>query len=119
MINKTFLNKIKEILSNEKQILVSKTKIDSEIQSIDLDGDEIDEIQGAILIEMQNKIAVRYAEKIFQIDNALKRIKDLTYGICEDCEENIPEKRLTANPYFLTCIGCAEDRELQEKLKRM
>lgn len=67
---------------------------------------------------MQNRIATRHAEKIYQIDSALNRIKDLTYGICEDCAENIPEKRLTANPYFLTCVGCAEDRELQEKHRR-
>jgi DnaK suppressor protein len=118
MLNKTFLKKVSEKLVNERKNLLSKTQIDQDIESIDLDGDETDEIQGAMLIEMQNRIATRHAEKIARIDNAILRIKELTYGICEDCTENIPEKRLEANPYFLTCISCAEDRELQEKHKR-
>jgi DnaK suppressor protein len=118
MLSKSFIKKIKETLIQEKQELLSKTKIDSDIESVDLDGDEIDEIQGALLIEMHNKITSRYAEKISQINDALQRIEDLTYGICNDCDENIPEKRLTTNPYFLTCVSCAEDREVVLKQRR-
>jgi DnaK suppressor protein len=118
MLSKSFIKKIKEILVQERKELLSKTKIDSDIESIDLDGDETDEIQGAMLIEMQNKIATRHAEKVSQIDDALQRIEDSVYGICDDCEGNIPEKRLSANPYFLTCVSCAEDREMELKHRR-
>jgi len=118
MLSKSFIKKIKETLIKERKGLLSKTQVDSDIESVDLDGDETDEIQGAMLIEMQNRIASRHAEKISQIDNALQRIEDSSYGICDDCEGDIPEKRLTANPYFLTCVSCAEDRELELKQKR-
>jgi DnaK suppressor protein len=121
MLNKNFIKKIKEKLVEEKNELIAKAKnqMDSDIESIDLDGDETDEIQGAILINIQNKIVTRHLEKISKINEALKRIDDSKYGFCEDCEDNIPEKRLTSNPYFVLCVSCAEDREIENKQKRM
>lgn len=118
MLNKTFIKKIKENLLNERKELLSKTKVNPDIESVDLDGDETDEIQGAMLIEMHNRIATRHAEKVSRIDDALQRITNKTYGICDDCTLVIPEKRLTANPYVLTCVSCAEDREIELKRRR-
>ncbi len=43
-----------------------------------------------------------------QIDHALLRIKDGSYGICEKCGEPISEKRLEAIPYTSLCIKCAD-----------
>jgi DnaK suppressor protein len=42
------------------------------------------------------------------IDNALRKIKDGSYGFCDVCGEPIPEPRLKALPYATTCIQCAE-----------
>jgi DnaK suppressor protein len=47
------------------------------------------------------------------IDNALDKIKNGTYGICEECEEKISEKRLEANPVARYCITCK--RMMEEK----
>ena len=49
------------------------------------------------------------------IDNALRKIDDREYGICEECTKMIPLKRLTAMPYARLCIKC---QELEEKNKR-
>jgi DnaK suppressor protein len=46
-------------------------------------------------------------------DNALDKIANKTYGICEECEENISEKRLEANPVARYCITCK--RIIEEK----
>lgn len=43
-----------------------------------------------------------------QIDNALLRISEGTYGVCVRCGEPIDEKRLAAVPYTTLCIKCAE-----------
>ncbi len=43
-----------------------------------------------------------------QIDHALLRIKDSSYGVCEKCGEPISEKRLEAIPYTSLCIKCAD-----------
>jgi DnaK suppressor protein len=47
------------------------------------------------------------------IDNALDKIKTGAYGICEECEEKISEKRLEANPVARYCITCK--RMMEEK----
>lgn len=117
MLNKSFMKKMKESLLLQKQELLAKSTLVQE-QDIDTDGDEIDEIQGNMLIELNNKLNSRNNVKLIQIDDALSRLDNNTYGICEDCEEGIPEKRLLANPYFLICVSCAEDREAEEKQRK-
>ncbi len=45
-----------------------------------------------------------------EIENALLRIKDGTYGTCENCGKQITKKRLEAIPYTNICIDCANAR---------
>jgi RNA polymerase-binding protein DksA len=45
------------------------------------------------------------------IDAALKRIDDGTYGICTNCSQEIPEERLEARPWATLCIDCQRERE--------
>lgn len=45
------------------------------------------------------------------VDNALKRIEQGTYGLCEDCESLIPSARLTVLPHARYCIACQSKRE--------
>lgn len=42
-----------------------------------------------------------------QIEAALERIEDGTYGECEECGGRIPKKRLDAIPYASMCVKCA------------
>ena len=46
-----------------------------------------------------------------QIDEALERIEDGSFGQCEECGVKIPEPRLEALPYAALCIQCASRRE--------
>ena len=46
-----------------------------------------------------------------QIDGALKRIEDGSYGLCEECGLKIPASRLAALPYAAQCVRCASQRE--------
>jgi RNA polymerase-binding protein DksA len=45
------------------------------------------------------------------IDAALARIEDGTYGICANCRRPIPEERLEARPWATLCIDCQRERE--------
>lgn len=108
-MNKKNLEKIKSMLILERDKLI-KTYQDKS-HDIDDEGDEIDEIQANLINSINNHLSARDANKIKQIDAALKKIEDKTFGVCEDCEDEIPEKRLMINPCFSTCVGCAEDRE--------
>lgn len=114
-MNKTFLTKVKNLLLAEKNEILKQAG--QEI-SVDTEGDETDVIQGNMLIELTNQLNTRNAAKLAQIEAALRRIIDATYGICQDCGETIPEKRLLHNPHFQTCVSCAEDREAEEKQRK-
>jgi DnaK suppressor protein len=46
-----------------------------------------------------------------QIDGALKRIEEGSFGLCEECGKRIPEPRLEAIPYAALCVQCASQQE--------
>ena len=46
-----------------------------------------------------------------EIDAALERIEEATYGICTNCAKPIPEERLEARPWATLCIDCKRERE--------
>ncbi len=60
--------------------------------------------------ERENKL-------IFKIKEALERIENGTYGICDICGEAISETRLKARPVTTVCISCKQNQENQEKLR--
>lgn len=115
MTTRKFLATIKERLLAEQQERLQRV---NQPVDIDMDGDETDEVQGHIQIELQNSFITLNRNKLSLISDALDRITNCTYGVCKDCGEEIPEKRLLANPYYLTCVGCAEEREAEEKQRR-
>lgn len=115
MLNKVFLSKMKEQLLAQKKEILAQTQQE---RDIDMEGDETDAIQGNMLAEMNNRLTSRASSKLKQIDDALAKIDKKTYGLCQDCDEAIPEKRLLLNPHFLTCVSCAEERETEEKQRK-
>jgi RNA polymerase-binding transcription factor DksA len=46
-------------------------------------------------------------ERIAEVDDALRRVDDGTYGVCESCGRPIAEERLAARPFARRCIACA------------
>jgi DnaK suppressor protein len=48
-----------------------------------------------------------------EIDAALTRIENGTYGTCTNCGKQIPEERLEALPWATLCIDCQRDQELR------
>jgi len=111
MLSKFFISQTKEKLKKEREEILARIHH----HDIDMDGDETDEIQGNMIVEMQNQLHLREQQKLIQIADSLQRIEKNEYGLCEDCEEEISEKRLAFNPHFVTCIICAEARELERR----
>ncbi len=50
-------------------------------------------------------------DTLAQIDLALSRIEEGSYGTCESCGATIPKPRLQAIPYAMRCVGCARKQE--------
>lgn len=53
----------------------------------------------------------REREKVHSIDEALLRIAEGEYGICEECDEEIPMGRLKVLPFTRHCVKCKSDLE--------
>ena len=49
-----------------------------------------------------------------QVDNALSRIADHSYGVCASCGDSLNLKRLQAVPWATLCIDCQEKQELEQ-----
>ena len=60
----------------------------------------------------------REREKMHAIDEALERIKDKTYGICESCEGEIHLGRLKVLPFTRLCVKCQEENEKESKRQK-
>ncbi|MCX5850310.1 MAG: RNA polymerase-binding protein DksA [Deltaproteobacteria bacterium] len=63
------------------------------------------------------RIRDRERKLIMKMQEAIKRIDDGVFGICEVCGGPISEKRLIARPVTTLCIDCKTKQEKQEKLK--
>ncbi|MDK9709473.1 MAG: RNA polymerase-binding protein DksA [Desulforhopalus sp.] len=61
------------------------------------------------------RIRDRERKLVTKIDEAITRIDDGSYGICEDCGEEIGLKRLEARPVTTLCIDCKTLQETREK----
>lgn len=51
-------------------------------------------------------------ESVRNIDTALEKIEDGTFGICESCGKKINKERLKAVPYATLCIDCKREEEI-------
>jgi DnaK suppressor protein len=75
-----------------------------------------DEDEQALSEMMQTLASQRnrqQAERVAQIDRALKRLRNEPdeFGLCEDCEEEIGDKRLSLMPFATLCLECQAKRD--------
>ncbi|MBY0413415.1 MAG: TraR/DksA family transcriptional regulator [Bdellovibrionales bacterium] len=77
-------------------------------------GDEVDLSQEDRQRALDLKLLGRQTFMLKKIDNALFKIKNGTFGICEECEGEIEINRLRARPVANQCIACKEEAERGE-----
>lgn len=63
------------------------------------------------------RIRDRERKLIGKIKDALERVENGSYGICESCGEEISEERLMARPVTTLCIDCKKRQEDEERIK--
>jgi len=64
------------------------------------------------------RIRDRERKLLAKIEAAIERIDEGTYGICDECGDDISEKRLEARPVTTLCIECKTRQEHQEKAQK-
>jgi len=82
-------------------------------------GDKSPDFTEEASLETDSSFAFRIKEResglIRKIKDALMRLEDGTFGICEECGGEISEKRLKARPIAALCIECKKKQEDEEK----
>jgi DnaK suppressor protein len=56
-------------------------------------------------------LEARERQELDELEQTLERLEYGTFGLCEDCEEQIPLRRLRAVPTTLDCVTCQAKRE--------
>lgn len=64
---------------------------------------------------LQAAQATRHRAQLNAVEEALGKMDHGTYGICEDCEGEIPLGRLNIMPFALRCVECQERHELMSQ----
>ena len=108
---KRLLDWRKEIIeSNSKNLYFSE--VDHEISSPDI----VDQASSQTEKTVEMRTLNRQKKLLSKIDKAITRIKDNTYGFCEDTGEPIGIKRLIARPIATLSIEAQEKHEKKEKV---
>jgi|SRR6185312_7484440 DnaK suppressor protein len=118
---KEFLKQAAEMLEEMKRQLMKEMqgRVKEETEGVkdegrdtyDLASDERDREINFILND-------REREKLVAIDDALQRISEKIYGICESCEGEIQLGRLKVLPFTRLCVRCQEENEKEAKRQK-
>ena len=100
-----------EIIKSNSQALYSSNLVDN-VSSPDI----VDQASSYTEKNVEMRTINRQIKLISKIDAALKRLKDETYGFCEDTGEPIGLKRLIARPIATLSIAAQEKHEREEKI---
>jgi DnaK suppressor protein len=101
------LNEFRRLLEEKKNELLAGGSDREEIL-IENAAEEFDRLQQQLNREVAIRNLDRESKLLKEVQAALNRIEEGTYGICLRCEEEIPEKRLHALPWAAYCVPCQE-----------
>lgn len=116
-LQKVLLKKRNEVVQGLEQQLGRKLsyepgqKMDSGMDNADLSTMDMNEVVDYSLLEMKY-------EQYKDIADAFRRLEDDTYGLCEECGEEIDIKRLEVNPLARYCIACKTLKEDMERIQK-
>ena len=101
--------KMRELISEAQETIVDMTDVKENLP------DPSDSASFEVNRNFLLRIRDRERKLIMKIREALNRIEDGSFGICELCGEQISEKRLIARPVTTQCIECKTEMEYEEQ----
>ncbi len=115
-LNKKQIDELKGLLLKERdEILKGIRKGNSSEAS--MGGDLVDQSTDLSEREMELELAEHDRERLLEIEDALHRMTDQTYGICLESGEEIPFERLKAVPTAKYTVRCQEILERRRHLQ--
>ena len=99
-------------LKRELDAVAARLRAVAEVpMAASLAGDFLDIAQSVQNQELAGLNAQRLSERARRLRIALSRVSDGQYGICVECGDSIPSKRLVAVPDATTCLACQQRLE--------
>lgn len=102
--------KHREILIERKNAMMG-TRPNREAIAVERLADVIDDVQLTNERELTLSTINMHWSTLRAIDEALQRIDEGTFGVCEECEGPIQQKRLLAVPWAAMCLDCQEAKD--------
>ena len=102
------LKDVKQRLLDERILLIEKLKGND--LSVD-DSETPDPVDLAVRNYSKNvmlAVSENESRQLALVDEALLRVEDDEYGVCQNCEKDINQKRLAAIPWARYCLSCQE-----------
>jgi DnaK suppressor protein len=116
-MKKKDLEYFKEFLSERLEELLSQA--DSTVSGMTAQKENFPDPTDRASLEAERNFMLRIRDRehklIYKIKQALDRIENDTFGVCDSCGEDISIKRLKARPVTTQCIDCKTKEEAQEK----
>jgi DnaK suppressor protein len=117
-VRKRELEKFKKILTGEKKRILENALRMAD-RNVTIDSDDVPDIVDLATSDLSLNVNVEIKERerqlMSKIDNALSKIADGSFGVCEECGDVIGTARLQVRPVTTLCIKCKEEQEEQEK----
>jgi DnaK suppressor protein len=107
---------IKKMLNEMRDELIEEIASNRKVETDDLKdeiGDLYDLADNERDRQLSHILGDRNRKKLVEIDEALERIEDKTYGICEECGKRITSNRLKIMPFARLCVPCKSELEKQ------
>jgi DnaK suppressor protein len=110
---------IENLLAARRRILTDvsqKIRSESDTSKFEI-GDIYDRASSERERELSLILGDRGREKLAEIEDALERVNDKSYWVCEECGEPIGEHRLRALPFTRVCVDCKSRSEREELVR--
>jgi DnaK suppressor protein len=107
------MNRYKALLIAKRQEMLGSSRQREDIWIVE-SSDVIETVQLANAREFAISILERESKNLMQVNAALERIDHGEFGICLECEEPIPTKRLAVVPWAAYCLQCQELHDTRE-----
>ncbi|HVK60396.1 MAG TPA: TraR/DksA C4-type zinc finger protein [Bdellovibrionales bacterium] len=117
-MNSNELQMFKDLLLKQRAEILNKADSflnESAIEST-AQGDEGDLAVSELNLSMSLRLQERQTQLLQKIDRALGKIEEGSFGLCEQCEEQLHINRLIARPVATLCIACKEEQESRERV---
>ena len=116
-MNKKKVNFFKKLLEERLEGLLSEA--DSTVSDMTHSKEDFPDPTDRASHESERNFILRIRDRerklIVKIQDALDKVENGTFGICEECGEDISEKRLKARPVTTLCIHCKTEAEERER----